>query len=452
MDYEPLPKEIADLARDELRRLSVPGAAVGVTHNGRVYTGGVGITNVDHPLAVTPETLFQIGSTSKTFSATAAMMLREEGRLDLEAPVRAYLPAFSLQSEEDAGRMTVRHLVTHRGGWSGDFFRDTGRGEDALARIVAKMANSPQIVPAGTAFSYNNAGFYVLGRIIEVLSGMAFESFVRARILEPLGMTMSSYFPEDALIHRVVAGHVVGPEGPRVATPWQVPRSIAPGGGLISNVVDQLRYAQFHLGDGSAPDGTRLLERESMAFMQTPQAAAGSMCEAIGVSWMLDMVAGEAVVKHGGATLGQLSAFELVPGRGYGCTVLTNSDSGRGLRPTVADACLRHFTGLRRELPVEDRSLRPAAELEGTYVATLATLEVRLAEGWLTVREMRTADNRPGQVPEGTPPMPLALIGPDRAAVVEGPRRGEGCEFVRDPGGRVRWLRWDGRLAGRAGE
>ncbi len=119
-EWLPLPPEIADFARAELERLETPGAAVGVLHKGRVYAGGYGVTNVDHPLPVESQTLFQIGSTSKTFTATALMQLLDEDAIDLDARVRDYLPGFRLQSEDDAARLTVRHLVTHHGGFVGD--------------------------------------------------------------------------------------------------------------------------------------------------------------------------------------------------------------------------------------------------------------------------------------------------------------------------------------------
>src|SRR5512138_1959603 len=129
--WEPLPESIQAFARDEMARLEVPGLAVGVLHEGRVYAGGFGVTNVDHPAPVEVETLFQVGSTSKTFTATALMQLVEEGAASLDARVREYLPEFLLQSEADAERLTLRHLISHHGGFVGDYFKDTGRGDDA---------------------------------------------------------------------------------------------------------------------------------------------------------------------------------------------------------------------------------------------------------------------------------------------------------------------------------
>lgn len=452
MEYEPLPASLGPAVRKEMQRLGVPGVGVGVVHGGRAYAEGFGVTNVDHPLAVTPETLFQIGSTSKTFTATALMMLVEEGRVDLAARVREYLPGFRLQSEADAAALTVRHLVTHHGGWQGDYFRDTGRGDDAIARIVAKMANSPQVMPAGAAFSYNNAGFYVLARIIEVVSGEVFESFVTERIFSLLGMTRSTYFPEQAIVHRVAAGHVSGPDGPRVATPWNVPRSIAGGGGIISNAIEQAAYAAFHLGDGRTPAGERLLRAETMAFMQSPLAPAGSVCDYIGVSWEIGDIHDVTFVKHGGATNGHLSAFELAPDHGYACTVLTNAETGRELRNTVAEACREHFLGLG---PAEFQAIAPPADLgtfTGTFEWALGSLEVVREGAGLAMAEgpPARARHRGAQVPPGTPPMELTFVGVDRAAVLAGPRRGETVEFLRDSDGKVAFARWDGRIAPRS--
>jgi len=449
MEVRPLPREILAFAEAEVDRLQTPGAAIGVLHGEAMYVGGVGVTNVEHPLPVTAETLFQIGSTSKTFTATAVMQLVEAGRVDLDESVREYLPWFRLQSEEDAGRITVRDLLTHHGGYVGDYFRDTGRGDDAIRAIVRKMANSPQLVPAGYCFSYSNAGFYVLGHIVETLQGRPFEQMIRETIFEPLGMDHSFYFPEDAITHRVAAGHIVTTAGPKVARPWQTPRSIAPGGGITSNVVDQLRYAALHLGMGAA---SGVLRPESIATMQQVQRPAGSMCEHIGLSWMLDWAgAGERLVKHGGATNGHLSSFELVPGRGFAVTVLTNSDTGRETRQTIADYCQEQFLGFGKPEPAAGEQPADLAEYCGVYQSVLARLEVRAAAGLLqvadTTPERGFAERAHRPIP--LPPAALAFTGPDQTAVLSGPRRGERAEFLRDAAGRIEWMRWDGRIARR---
>jgi hypothetical protein len=186
--------------------------------------------------------------------------------------------------------------------------------------------------------------------------------------------------------------------------------------------------------------------------MQSEQATAGSMCDAVGVSWMLDTMRGERVVKHGGATNGHLSSFELFPDRGYACTVLTNSDTGREARDTIAAACRKHFLGLEPDPPVPLSALgSPLSDYEGTYRATLATVGIA-ADGEALVATDTTPERQFAERahrPLPSTPARLMFVSTDRAIVLNGPRAGERVEFLRDSTGALEWMRWDGRLARR---
>ena len=159
MDVEELFTGICDRIPDAMARHKVPGVALGIVCEGREFIKGFGVTNIRHPMPVDEKTLFQIGSTTKTFTATAVMRLVEAGKLALDEPILTYLPDFKMRDPEVTARVTMRHLLTHTGGWEGDFFPDTGNGDDALARYVKLMANLPQLTPLGTILSYNNAAF-----------------------------------------------------------------------------------------------------------------------------------------------------------------------------------------------------------------------------------------------------------------------------------------------------
>jgi CubicO group peptidase (beta-lactamase class C family) len=188
-------KELGEFVQSCMAHYHVPGVAVGVLQDGQAHTAGFGLTNTEHPLPVDERTLFQIGSITKTITGTALMRFVAQGRLDLDAPLRAYLPGLRLADEDVARRVTTRHLLTHTGGWLGDFFDDCGRGDDALERMLDKVARLPQIAPLGAVWSYNNAGFYLAGRLLETLTGQTYERAARDLVLDPLGMAHSSSSP-----------------------------------------------------------------------------------------------------------------------------------------------------------------------------------------------------------------------------------------------------------------
>jgi CubicO group peptidase (beta-lactamase class C family) len=197
---------VRDLAAQRMEETGVPGVALGVLADGKLETAGLGVTSVEHPLEVRPDTLFQIGSITKTFTGTAAMRLVEHGELDLDEPVRTYLPQLRLADEDAAARATMRHLLTHTAGWVGDYFDDLGPGEDALARMVESMAELPQVTPLGELWSYNNSGFYLAGCVLEVLREQPFETLVRELVLDPLGLERTFLFPDEVMTHRFVVG------------------------------------------------------------------------------------------------------------------------------------------------------------------------------------------------------------------------------------------------------
>jgi CubicO group peptidase (beta-lactamase class C family) len=383
---DPVLRPLAERVAEAMARLHVPGVAVGLVLDGQEHAAGFGVTSVEHPLPVDADTLFQIGSTTKTVTATVAMRLVEHGRLDLDAPVRTYLPGLRLADEGVGARVTLRHLFTHTGGWAGDHFPDTGDGDDALARAVAGMAGVPQLTPLGEVWSYNNAGFYLAGRVIEVVTGRTYEAAVRELLLDPLGMDRSCFFAADAITRRVAVGHLVREARPEVARPWALARAAHPAGGLTSSVRDLLRYARFHLGDGTAADGTRLLAEEALTRMRTPLVPGGmGVDERVGLTWMLtdlrgtDGTPGARRVRHGGATYGQLSALVLVPERGFALALLTNANRGGQLHAEVAGWALGHYLGLAAPEP-ERLDLSPAelASYAGRYTGALVTADVEL--------------------------------------------------------------------------
>jgi CubicO group peptidase (beta-lactamase class C family) len=440
----------------EMDRLRVPGVAIGLLHVHETDSAGFGVTSLDNPLPVTADTLFQIGSITKTITALAVMRLVEGGRIDLDAPLRSYLPGLRLADPAVTERVTFRHVFTHTGGWTGDYFADLGPGDDALAKIVARMAELPQEAPLGEIWSYNNAGFYLAGRILELATGQTYETAVKRLVLDPLGMDNSYFFPADLMTRRYAVGHEAVYPGeqrqPKILTPWALARTSNPVGGLASSVNDLLRYARFQLGDGQTETGERLLSPGLMQQMHTPTIPAANG-EAMGVAWFIREVNGVRLVRHGGATNGQMATLTLAMQPQFAFIALTNSDRGSELYQPLTRRVLAQFLGL------EERDPEPLAALEaqlaeyvGVYQAAANEMRISLEEGGLVLRDIPKGgfpdiDSPP---PPPPPPVRLALCGPDQVIVLDEPGRGNQGEFLREKQGKLVWFRFGGRVHRRA--
>src|SRR5262249_52091060 len=175
----------------------------------------------------------------------------------------------------------------------------------ALAEYAARMARLPQLTPLGTVFAYNNAAVALAGHVLEVVAGQPYEEVVREQQLAPLRLDHSFFFSDEIVGYNVAASHAVD-DGQPVVMPalWRLPRTMHPTGGLISSVRDQLQYARFHLGDGTAPNGTRLLSEASLVAMRSNPGPGGTLLvelDGMGVNWMLRPSAeGVRIVQHGG--------------------------------------------------------------------------------------------------------------------------------------------------------
>jgi CubicO group peptidase (beta-lactamase class C family) len=434
------------LIRSAMERYHVPGVAVGMLRDDDIDTVGFGVTSVEHPLPVDGDTLFQIASVTKTMTATVIMRLVERGALDLDAPVRRYIPAFRLRDAAAQEGATVRHLVTHTGGWLGDCFADFGNGDDALERYVAAMAELEQITPLGEIWHYSNSSFALLGRLIEVATGKTYEAATRELLFVPLGMTRSCFSAGEAITHRVASGHVIVDEKPTVARPWAFPRATTPVGGIVSTANDLMRYARFHLGDGTAPDGARLLSRESLDLMRTPLADA-DLDRKVGVSWFIRSVDGVRLQYHGGVAIGQQGVLMLAPDRGEAVAVQTNSARGALLHQDVTTWWQRQRLNIKVPEPVyiELESAR-YTEYADRYLAELSDAELELSDTGLVYRSFSHNKLNVQPKPPDPPPSRVAFTSDARFTLLDGPLKDTRGEFLRGPDGRVRYLRVGGRV------
>ncbi len=452
---------LCDYVQDSMAQAHVPGVALGVHYNGTTRTAGLGVTNLDHPLAVDADTLFQIGSITKTFTSTACLRLVAQGRMALDVPLRRYLPGLRLADEAVAAQVTLRHLLTHTGGWAGDYFDDCGPGDEALARIVDRLAQLPQLTPLGSLWAYNNAGFYLAGRLIEVARGQTYEAAMHALVLEPMGLRRSTYFAAEAITQRVAAGHAAIARGSpdlHVARPWALPRAAHPICGLVASINDLLRYARYHLGHRASgspaikdvdPTGRLSPAWDALLTqMHSPQAPAADG-ELMGLGWFIREIAGVRLLRHSGATNGQAAALWLSPAHAFALVVLTNAAHGGQLHQQAAVWALEHFLGLRQPPSVMlPKVASQPAGYTGRYSAQAADRVVSIEAGSLTLQVFPKGwfptPNAPADEP--LPPVRLAFIGHDQVIALDGPLPGARATFLRDSAGEIVWLRMNGRL------
>jgi CubicO group peptidase (beta-lactamase class C family) len=439
---DPRFEALLTLAESRMKQYAVPGVAIGIISGGTITVRGLGITNVEDPLPVTAHTVFPIASISKTFAATAMMRLVEQGKVDFRAPVQRYIPEFRVRDSVASRDVTVWHLLTHLGGWEGQV-SGPDRGTETLKNFLTTIPDLMQIAPPGVAWSYNNAGFSIAGRVIETVTETPINRAMRDLVFTPLTLEHAGTTAGDFIVQRFAAGHGVRDGAPVLQRPFAPSASVTAGGvGLC--ISDLMTYARFHMGDGMA-GATRVLTRESLTAMQTAQATKQATDDSIGIGWHMRRMGTVRTFSHGGTLGGHVLLLEIVPERNFAIAILTNSSAGWRLIQDVERDALRSYLGAtyavnqaiaHRGLVETLPSLQPVerqpdfSSYVGTYRRPSNSYVVRADSGRLLV------DNRL-----------VTFYGPDRVVVLDGPDAGQSMEFIRDAQGRVMWLRVVGRAA-----
>ena len=328
--------------------VEAPGAAFGFQRGDERVLVASGVANLDTGQPMTPETLFPVASVSKVYTATLAMQLVDEGKLDLDRPVRELLPGFRVADPAATERLTPRHLLTHSGGIDGDKFDTFGRGDDAIERYVADCATLGQVHDVGATFSYCNSGAIILGRMVEVLRDATYDAALREHLLTPLGATKTAMLPEDLIWRPMAAGHIKDEsETLAVFDHWENDRSHGPAGGVVTNVSELLDFARMHIDLGIAPNGNRILTEETARSMRATQVEVPNPYEDVthwGLGWELAERPGQpTVVAHGGDLLAHHARFITCPAAELTLCLLVNGNGADRIAkalfsPLLADA------------------------------------------------------------------------------------------------------------------
>lgn len=319
---------------DQMEELRIPGAALAVVQGDQiVHLKGFGSADPGGR-AVTAQTPFIIGSTSKSFTALAVMQLVEQGKIDLDAPAQRYLPWFRVADAELSARITVRHLLNQTSGLSRSagvaHLTSSDNSDRALEERVRALGTARLTVLAGTAFQYSNANYDVLGMIVQSVSGHSFESYVEANIFDPLDMRHSSTSYQEAKEQGMASGHRYW-FGRPLAAELPYNRGELPSGYLISTAEDLGHYLTAYLNEGRY-GGKTILSRAGIAELQRGAIASGvpdPFYAAYGMGWFAGELGGVPVVQHDGHVPNGFSAhLLLVPSQKVAVALLMNGNNG----------------------------------------------------------------------------------------------------------------------------
>ncbi len=315
----------------------VPGLGYALLVEGReVSCRGFGVRNIERNDPVDADTLFAIGSVSKSFTAAALAMLVDDGALDWDTRVIDRLPAFRLFDPYVTREMTVRDLLVHRSGLArGDFMWYKSAYD--IDEVLARAQHLEPSWGFRTAFGYQNIMYVAAGEVIRAASGLSWDEFIKQRIIEPLGMNRSHAHPQYISdMSNVASPHAELERGTLRTIPHDYGTNSNAAGSIYSSARDMVRWLLFHLGDGTL-DGVRLMTSGSMRALHTPQmliAYASPWSEmfpdasflSYGYGWFLFSYRGETVITHSGNIDGMTAVACVVPRIGFGITALANAD------------------------------------------------------------------------------------------------------------------------------
>ena len=320
---------------------AVPGVAVAVTRGTTVvHTAGYG--RAPDGEAVSDRTTMAAASVSKSFTALAAVQLAESGRIRLDDPVRAHLPEFAM-ADPRADAITVRQLLDQTSGMSDTTFRSfSGPQVRTLREAVASMRGAGLAAAPGTRWEYHNPNFQVAARLVEVVSGLSFDDYLRRTVFGPLGMVDSRTADTARDLPPGARGHLKVLDRP-VALP-EPPAFGNGSGGVLTSARDLAAWLIAQNGGGRGPDGTSIASPQGIAATHTPSAASGSY----GLGWFVGTTpSGAPLVHHGGDLFTSTAYQALLPASGHGIAVMANTGMQYGDAQAIGDRLVALVEGGR---------------------------------------------------------------------------------------------------------
>jgi len=405
--YDPL-EDLQAYANSVIREQRIPAVSLAIWKDGKLHQAAAGVANLVTGAPATTDSIFQIGSITKVMTTCLIMQLVDEGKVDLDTPVKHYVRDFRIADARATRTITVRQLLNHTNGIAGDFFPDDHGDEgNLLARYVDRCNLLPLVHPVGALYSYSNSAFAIAGRLVEIVRGMSWYQAMHDFIYTPLGMTHAIADPKDVLRFSTAMGHVF--DGTNTEH-WVLPERVyltmgmAPVGTTPNmRAVDLITFARAHLDGGLSASGQRWLSQSSVEAMQRPQLELPKTSQIAhkqaGLGWALSQYTsnGTTVVGHAGATIGFLAMLQLVPAHNAAFAVQLN-----GFRPAaleaITNALLQSVAGVdAQEPPPPSIPVNPVAlqRYIGHYESFDAAIDVASGNDGLTAHIVYKIDPLP---------------------------------------------------------
>ena len=373
----------------------IPGLSAAVVHEQElVWSRGFGHARREDGAPAEPTTIYRVGSITKLFTATMLMQLRDAGKLHLDEPLEAYLPAMRLKSQfRDATPATFRQVVSHTGGLPREAPFDHWKtlAFPSLDDLLAGLSTSEMIFPPLTEFKYSNLGIAVMGHILERIAGQPYTEYIAERILPPLGMRNSAFDLTDNLQARMPTGYLPAGDGnPPQPSPHPHLNGFTPAGQLYSTVEDMARFMMLQFAEG-ATNGAQVLAAATIREMRQPVMMMSDWQAGTAIGWRLARTAGRVTISHGGGVHGFTTQIMLVPDLKLGVAVFTNTGTDpQSISRAALELLIPIFARVRARQEATT-SVRAPAEWQqyvGRYsMAGIVEVDVQIVGGKLVAVE-----------------------------------------------------------------
>jgi len=379
-EYQEVVRELTAFIEAEMEDKQLPAVSIALVDGQEVvWADGFGMRDPAGGVEASAQTVYRVGSVSKLFTDIGVMQLVERGELELDAPILRYLP--DLPAGSPLAEVTLRQLTSHRTGLIreppvGHYFDDT---DPTLAETVASFAASRQVYPRESRIKYSNAGIATVGYVLERVTGEPFASYLESAVLEPMGLTRSSFQQRPDLMADLASATMWTYHGETFPAPG-FPLGMAPAGSMYSTVEDLASFASalFRIHGGATGE---VVEPATLAAMWTPQFSESSAFSGYGIGFSLSELDGRRRVGHGGAIYGFATTLQVLPDDGLAVVVVTSLDVANTVVERVAEF------GLRAMVAAGDGEVIPAPVPPGAVDADRArALDGRYSDGQLGAR------------------------------------------------------------------